>query len=388
MVKRSLNYVLKKAEKADEVIIVGAGNRGKELYEQFRKNSAIIVKSFFDNDDMLIGNRIDNVEIMKPFKDANEKVLYVIAVDSSIIRKELHSQLMDLKISADNIITYYFFRDYDYLSNLDEKDYKEELQDMYFEFMGREMNWQTPRTYTEKINWEKLYARDARKTKLVDKYLVREWVRERIGEEHLTRLYGVWDDADDINFDILPDAFVLKANNGSGRNIVVKDKAQIDRQQVCRQLHEWKNNNIAYKLLEYQYKDVIPKVICEEYLEGVAESVYDYNIFCFHGEPVYIWCIKGSHKPDCKASFYTKEWEMMPFSFGYPKDNVVAPKPDKLEEMLALSRVLSRDFQHVRVDWYNLPDGRVLFGEMTFSTWGGLQRIEPYEYDIKLGELI
>ena len=149
-----------------------------------------------------------------------------------------------------------------------------------------------------------------------------------------------------------------------------------------------KKSNFAFQTFEMQYKNVVPKIICEEYLEGVAESVYDYNIYCFHGEPEYIWCIKGSHRPGCQASFYNKDWELQPFSYGYPKDPVLAPRPEKLDEMLELSRVLSKDFQHVRVDWYNLPDGRVLFGEMTFSTWSGLMHFEPEKYDAVFGSLI
>ena len=158
--------------------------------------------------------------------------------------------------------------------------------------------------------------------------------------------------------------------------------------QVCQQLNEWKVHNFAFESYELHYKDIIPKIVCEEYLEGVAENVYDYNIYCFHGEPEYIWCIRESHRPGCRASFYNKEWEMQPFSYGYPKDPVLAPRPEKLEEMLELSKILCKEFQHVRVDWYNLPDGRVVFGEMTFSTWGGLMHFEPKEYDIVFGRLI
>ena len=207
-------------------------------------------------------------------------------------------------------------------------------------------------------------------------------------QEYVTRLYAVWDSVDDINFDVLPNSFVLKVNNGSGRNIIVKDKQNMDKDLVCKQLGIWLNQNFAYVSLELQYKDVVPKIICEEYLEGVAEEIYDYNIYCFHGEPEYIWCIKGSHRPGCKASFYNKKWEKQPFSYGYPKDEEMAPVPEKLEKMLELSRILCEDFEHVRVDWYNLPNGRVLFGEMTFTTWSGLRRFEPDEYDTVFGNLI
>lgn len=223
---------------------------------------------------------------------------------------------------------------------------------------------------------------------MADKISVRDWIRAQIGEKYLTKLYGIWDDSDDIDFEMLPDAFALKLNNASGRNIIVKDKTQIDQSEVRKQLNRWRDNSHAYMNLELHYRDIVPRILCEEYLEGVAENVYDYNIYCFHGEPAYIWCIRGSHRPECHATFYTKNWEMMPFSFGYPRDDVPAPKPDKLEEMLELSRFLSKDFDHVRVDWYNLPDGRVLFCEMTFATWGGFGKWNPEEYDTIFGNMI
>ena len=308
--------------------------------------------------------------------------------DAEKYRKDFYIQLQELGINKKDIITYYYYRDYDYLRNLDEKYYQDEIEAMYYEKFGERMNWQNPVSYNEKINCEKLKVKDNRRTQLADKYLVREWIKDQIGEKYLTKLYGVWEDANDINFDRLPNQFVFKLNNGSGRNIIVKDKEKIDKVQVCQQLNEWKVHNFAFESYELHYKDIIPKIVCEEYLEGVAENVYDYNIYCFHGEPEYIWCIRESHRPGCRASFYNKEWEMQPFSYGYPKDPVLAPRPEKLEEMLELSKILCKEFQHVRVDWYNLPDGRVVFGEMTFSTWGGLMHFEPKEYDIVFGRLI
>ena len=171
-------------------------------------------------------------------------------------------------------------------------------------------------------------------------------------------------------------------------NIIVKNKAEIDFEQVRRLLNEWKECNYAYTSLEYHYKDIPPRILCEEYLEGLAESVYDYNIYCFHGKPEYIHCLKESHKPGWRGSFYDKDWVMQPFSYGCPKDPVAAPKPQNLNEMLRLSKLLCKDFEHVRVDWYDLPDGRVLFGEMTFSPWSGLCKFYPEEYDFIFEKLI
>lgn len=387
MLEHSLNDVIDRAKKAEKVVIVGAGKRGQELLGHLSQHNSTNIVAFFDNNEAITGSKIQNIEIVKPYK-VDGVSIYVIAVDVEKYRREFCSQLQRLGIEKDNIVIYYYDRDYDYLSTLSEAYYEEEIKAMYYEKFGKEINWEKPTTYNEIINWEKINIKDERRTKLADKYLAREWVKEKIGEKYLTKLYGVWDDAYDIDFDKLPHAFALKLNNGSGRNIIVKDKTQINRSEVCQQLNEWRDHNFAFYSYELHYRDIVPKIICEEYMEGMAESVYDYNIYCFHGEPEYIWCIKASHKPGCQASFYNKNWEMQPFSYGYPKDPIVAPKPEKLEEMLELSRILSKDFQHVRVDLYNLPDGRVLFGEMTFSTWSGLMHFEPEEYDAVFGSLI
>ena len=385
--KLSLNHVIKRARKADKAVIVGAGERGKELLGHLLKEALISVEAFFDNSQALLDTHIENIRVLKPYKIQHGECIYIIAVDSERIRKELRNQLTLLGIPEKDIIIYYY-GDYDYLCTVDEKYYEDENKLMYYERLGKEINLETPTTYTEIINWEKLNVRDKRKTVLADKYLVREWVKDQIGEKYLTKLYGVWEDARNIDFDLLPNAFALKVNNGSGRNIIVKNKAEIDFEQVRRLLNEWKECNYAYTSLEYHYKDIPPRILCEEYLEGLAESVYDYNIYCFHGKPEYIHCLKESHKPGWRGSFYDKDWVMQPFSYGCPKDPVAAPKPQNLNEMLRLSKLLCKDFEHVRVDWYDLPDGRVLFGEMTFSPWSGLCKFYPEEYDFIFGKLI
>ena len=386
--------------KGHVVCIFGAGLIGSTWAYDLLKAAGFHINFYCDN------NKEENLEIRDGVKTVSLENLYSVKdnvlVFITILDEEHHNsvkrQLEEKGIYNIIKVDYCFL--HTFMGSLIEKndprindqfkcilDDKEYICRQFKYRFGYDLNLENPKTYNEKINWEKLYNRDERKTKLADKFLVRNWVREQVGEEHLTKIYGVWDDADEIDFTMLPSAFALKTNNGSGRNIIVKDKTQIDQREVCKQLNEWKNKNYTdYR--EFQYKDIVPKIICEEYLDGVAESVYDYNIFCFHGEPIYIWCIKGSHKKNCQASFYNKNWEMQPFSYGYPKDNVLAPRPEKLEEMLELSRILSKDFQHVRVDWYNLPDGRVLFGEITFSTWAGFQHFEPEEYDLIFGNMI
>lgn len=388
LVERVNSFIINKAKKADKVIIAGAGYIGQEMLEILKENH-IYVNAFFDNKVMdKDDQRIEGIPVVKPCKAYENGCLYIIAVSIPEYRRELRLQLLELGVELNDTVACYCTRSYQYMSELDEKFYKEELQSRFFESFGRYIDWNNPVTYNEKINWEKINLKDERRTKLADKYLVKEWVKDKIGEEHVTKLYGVWDNANDIKFDELPKSFVLKVNNASALNIFVSDKSKIDREKTCCQLNEWLKINFAYKNLELHYRDIKPKIICEEYLPGLADTVYDYNIFCFHGKPKYIWCIKGSHKPDCKAAFYDLNWEMQPFSYLYPKDNILAPKPEKLDKMLEFSEILSKDFQHVRVDWYNLPDGRVLFGEMSFSSGAGSEHWTPEEYDIVFGNMI
>ena len=198
----------------------------------------------------------------------------------------------------------------------------------------------------------------------------------------------MWNNLDEIDFSKLPKSFVLKANNASGRNILVRDKEKLNISEIKDKVDYWMSTNYMFHKFENVYDGIEPKMIAEEYLEGMAETLYDYNIYCFHGEPKYIWCIKGSHKPECTAAFYDTDWNRQPFSYGYPLDIYPAPKPEKLEEMLELTKILSRDFRHVRVDWYIMPDGRILFGEMTFQTWSGLDTFIPEKYDEYFGSLI
>lgn len=391
MREETLISIIERCSIAEEIVIVGAGNCGKRLYEII-KDKKEKIKAFFDNDNKKIETKIGEVVISKPYNILNVKCLYIIAVANQKIKNDLFNQLIELGIKDNNIVAYNDLSSleciYKYVKNIDEKEYPKVVESLYYQKFGRRINLDNPKTYNEIINWEKLYLKEPIRTELADKVKVRDWVKERIGDEHLTKRYGLWDDPRDINFDELPSSFVLKLNNGSGRNILVKDKSKLDIPSTIKTLNEWKNINYAFTALELHYKDIVPKIICEEYLKDLAESVYDYNIYCFHGEPKFIWCIKGSHRPNCQASFYDLNWEMQPFSYGYPKDEKKAPKPEKLDEMLELSRVLCKQFKHVRVDWYSMPDGRVLFGEMTFTTWAGLNKFTPEKYDLEFGKLI
>lgn len=386
MFTNSFSNILKETT-AMKIVVVGAGKYGRELAGALIDNGRD-VKCFFDNKKDMQGLVIYGIPVVKPANLEEKDVKYVVSVNDSLVRYQLKEQMMRLGIRKDDTLCYFPHKCIDYHAELHSEQYKMAIENMFVEEFGRPLDWKNPQTYNEKINWEKINLHDDRRTLLADKNLVRAWVAEKIGEEHLTKHYGVWEHPEEIDFNRLPDKFVLKANNGSGRNILVTEKENIDRAKTIIELKYWMDSNYMFEAFEMHYGDIKPCIIAEEYLDGMAETLYDYNIFCFHGEPKYVWCIKGSHRPECTATFYDTDWNMQPFSYGYPLDVYPAPKPEKLEEMLKLTRVLCKDFKHVRVDWYMMPDGRLLFGEMTFQTWGGLRRFIPEKYDKILGDLI
>lgn len=270
---------------------------------------------------------------------------------------------------------------------LPEEKYAEELKNWYLLSTGKTLDLENPKTYNEKIQWLKLYEHDERKTRLSDKYLVREWVKETIGEKYLVPLLGVWKCFDDIDFEELPDKFVLKANHGCGYNLVVKDKSNLNRKEAKEKFDRWLTTNFAYVNFELHYKDIQPLIIAEEYIENKDEDLYDYKVWCFHGEPKYIMYL-ANRKNGLKMVFYDTEWNRMPFTYSVEVYEEEVPKPDNLEELLDISRKLSKDFKHVRVDFYRLNDGSYKFGEMTFSSAAGKAIWQPEEYDRILGDML
>lgn len=252
---------------------------------------------------------------------------------------------------------------------------------------GYRFDFDNPVTYNEKIQWLKLYGDIESETRLADKYLVREYVKQCIGEQYLTRLYGVWDNPDDIDFDSLPDKFVLKANHGSGMNIIVTDKSSLDIPKTRKTLRRWLKDNFAWYFMELQYEHIPPKIIAEEYLENRDGDLYDYKVWCFNGKAYYIMFL-SERKQGLKMAFYDLQWNKQNFVYNYPLQEQEIERPDNLDEMIEKAELLSAGFPHVRVDFYRLNDGSLKLGELTFSSYMGLCKWEPKEADSDMGKLL
>ena len=278
--------------------------------------------------------------------------------------------------------------DYDYYAQLSPQAYASELQEWFWDVMGKKLDLDNPRTYNEKIQWLKLYDSTPLKTRLADKYLVRDWVKEKIGEEYLVPLLGVWDSFDEIDFDALPQSFVLKANHGCGWNLIVKDKRLLDREDARRKFQTWMKLNFAYRNgLELHYMNIRPRIIAEAYLENDHDDLNDYKVFCFGGKAQHIMYLTD-RKTGMKMAFYDLEWNKQNFVYNYPINDQEIPRPQRLEELIAVSEKLAEGFAHARVDFYILNDGTLKFGEITFTSASGVCKWNPPEQDRIYGDMI
>ena len=282
---------------------------------------------------------------------------------------------------------------YTYFKDLPKEWYQNELQEqlhLFFPDRGR-LNLSHPVTFNEKIQWLKIWDSTPIKTRLADKYAVREWVAEQIGDEYLIPLVGgPWEKGEDIDFDALPERFVLKSNHASGDIIVVKNKNQINQKKIIRAVNHWLKTMFGWEGLEAQYFHIPPRIIAEEFMEQSDGNLLDYKINCLNGEPLLIQVLgdRNLSNHTGKIAFYDTNWNLLEYNIGvYPDYDHPIDKPEKLEEMLQIARQLSKEFIYVRVDLYCV-NNRVKFGEMTFTPGNGLLPWNPAEADLLMGELL
>ncbi len=261
------------------------------------------------------------------------------------------------------------------------------VEQTYLRRVGHTLNWDELHTYTEKMQWAKMYDPDPRKSSLSDKYAVRAWVADKIGEEHLIPLLGVWDRFDEIDFDSLPDQFVLKTNNGSGTNLIVKDKSKLNKRRVRQLVQDWLDTDFAYyNPFEFQYAAIPPKIIAEKYMTVDKGDLPDYKFLCFNGEPMFCW-VDMNRYSDHKRNIYDMNWQLQPWNqFNYGNYDGEIPEPECFDEMKRIVSILAEGFPHVRVDLYDI-NGKIYFGEMTFTNGSGYEKIVPDTADLMLGEL-
>lgn len=252
----------------------------------------------------------------------------------------------------------------------------------------RKLNLKNPQRFTEKLQCYKLYHRDPLMVQCSDKYMVRDYIASKGLEEILIPLYGVYDRAEDINFDDLPEKFVLKTNNGSHTNIICEDKSKLDIDLTKKTLNEWINAWNGKMGREWAYHDIKPKIICEKFLEkDESGDLVDYKFFCFNGKPFSLYVIVERFlSSGMKLGIFDTHFNQLPYKrrdINRLAANI--SKPKNFDCMTRIAEILSEGFPHVRVDLYNI-DGKIYFGELTFYTAGGYQKYEPDNFDSVLGE--
>jgi hypothetical protein len=258
----------------------------------------------------------------------------------------------------------------------------------YEYFSGKKLNLDDPQEFNAKIEWYKVYYRPKILTRLADKYEVRSYVEEKIGAQYLNELYGVYDNGNDINFESLPDQFIVKANHTNSQNCIVKNKKTLDKNKAIKLFNKWLGKNQYYKKgQEWAYKDIKPKLVIEKFLkENDRNTLVDYKFYCFDGKPKFI-DVHMDREDDHKQGCFDLDFNLLPF--GKSKNYKTIPsdieKPINLSEMVNLAEKLADRLPFVRVDFYSV-NGASIFGEMTFYPADARKEFYPDEYNRIIGD--
>lgn len=257
--------------------------------------------------------------------------------------------------------------------------------------LGKKLDLTNPKTFNEKLQWLKLYNQKAEYTTYVDKYRVRDYIAKTLGEEYLIPLLGVWDNPEEIDFDALPEKFVLKCNHNSGLGMCIcTDKSKLNTQRVKKDLKKGLKQNYYLHGREWPYKNVERKIICEQYMvDSSGTELKDYKLWCFNGEvKVILMCAERFSNTGLKENFYSPDWQLLDLKRPtHGNTDYEIEKPLNLDKMLEFAEKLSKNIPFLRVDFYEV-DGKLYFGELTFFPATGMEKFSPEEYDLVLGEWI
>lgn len=253
---------------------------------------------------------------------------------------------------------------------------------------GYKLNLKNPRTFNEKLQWLKLHWYDPKATICADKYSVRQFVEGKGLGHLLNDLYGVYDNVEDIDLDELPNEFVMKVTHGCGQNLICNDKSKLNWNFEKKKFEQWLKTSHYFNSLEWVYRDIQPRIIVEKLIKTAdGKPPKDYKIFCFNGEPKCLFVATDRGEQTTKFDFYDLDWNYIPVKNHYPNSGELLPRPAKLEDMIEYSKIISKEFPHVRVDFY-FENGKVIFGECTFFHFSGNEPFEPIAFDYEMGSYL
>lgn len=255
--------------------------------------------------------------------------------------------------------------------------------------MNKKLNLKNPQTFNEKLQWLKLYDRNPEYTKMVDKYEVKKYVSDIIGEEYIIPTLGVWDSFNYIDFSKLPNQFVLKCTHDSGSIIICKNKEEFDYKEAKQKLEKILRINYYYLSREWPYKNIKPRIIAEKYMvDPKSDELLDYKMMCFNGKVKCSFvCSERYSDNGLKVTFFDLNWNKLPFERYYPSSDKYIQQPKNYDVMIKLSEQLAKNIPFVRVDWYEV-EGKLYFGELTFFPGAGHEKFTPSEWDKKLGDML
>lgn len=262
------------------------------------------------------------------------------------------------------------------------------LKEWYKDKTGDDIDFSRPISFNQKIQWLKLYDSTPLKTELADKYLMKKWAIQKIGAKYVVPLLAVYDKAEDIDFENLPTSFVLKANHASGFNIIVKDKRNVNIDDIKKKFDKWMNTDFAYSCgFELHYRDIERKIIAEQYISEMEDDILDYKFMCFDGVPYTIWVDIGSGTENHRRNIYDLGWNLLDYTVHWPNIEFDIEQPNELRKMIELAKKLSEGFAFVRVDFYDI-NGNIYLGEMTFTSQSGYGKFSSNDINIEYGKLI
>lgn len=263
------------------------------------------------------------------------------------------------------------------------------LETMFSLRTGYSLNLDYPQTFNEKLQWLKLHDQHKEYTQMVDKAEVKKYVADIIGEEYIIPTLAIYDSAYSIDFNELPEQFVLKCTHDSGSVVICRDKKTLNQTATIKKLAKKLHHNYFYENREYPYKKVKPRILAEKYMSNHdGEELKDYKFYCFNGNPMYCQVVSDREKMK-SMDFFDKDWNHQPFhkTKDFPFADVTPSRPINHQKMLDLARQLSAGIPFIRVDFYEI-DCRIYFGELTFFPATGMGGFSPMEWDYRFGELI
>jgi len=260
------------------------------------------------------------------------------------------------------------------------------LELMFYHRMKKTLNLKNPVSFNEKIQWLKLYDRKFEYVNLTDKYEMRKYIGKKIGNKYLIPLIGVYNTFEEIDFKKLPNQFVLKPNHTSGDIYICRDKSKIIYSKLEKEVNKWLKRNYFWVNREWSYKNIKPRIICEQYMvDESGTELKDYKFMCFNGEAKCSFvCLNRYSQKGLNVDFYDMDWKPMPFERHYSSSGTTIPKPKNFNKMVTFTEKLSKDIPFVRVDFYE-TNGQLYFGELTFHPGSGFEEFTPESYDYLLG---